>query len=65
MKLLFFIFALALYIAAKFGQAMLIDLLVKHGAVVDATDYLGLTPLLLACQRGFQSVMVSGLYIIM
>ncbi|XP_041376515.1 ankyrin repeat domain-containing protein 27-like [Gigantopelta aegis] len=52
----------ALHIAANFGQAMLIDLLVKHGAVVDATDYLGLTPLLLACQRGFQSVMLMLLH---
>lgn len=44
--------------AAYHGQGKLIDLLIQSGAVVDATDYLGLTPLHLACQRGFQNVMV-------
>lgn len=44
--------------AAYHGQGTLIDLLIHSGAVVDATDYLGLTPLHLACQRGFQNVMV-------
>ncbi|GFR93806.1 ankyrin repeat domain-containing protein 27 [Elysia marginata] len=47
----------ALHIAAYYGQGMLIDQLVKHQAIVDATDYLGLTPLHLACQRGYQNVM--------
>lgn len=45
--------------AAYYGQGNLIDLLVQNGAVVDSTDYLGLTPLHLACQRGHQNVMVS------
>ncbi|XP_067652042.1 ankyrin repeat domain-containing protein 27-like [Haliotis asinina] len=52
----------ALHIAASCGQAQLIDVLVKHGAVVDATDYLGLTPLHLACQKGFQSTMLLLLH---
>ena len=49
----------ALHMAAYYGQGSLIDLLIQNGAVVDATDYLGLTPLHLACQRGYQNVMVS------
>ena len=42
------------------GQASLIDLLVSKGAVVNATDYHGSTPLHLACQKGYQSVTVSS-----
>ncbi|OBS77198.1 hypothetical protein A6R68_16359 [Neotoma lepida] len=38
------------------GQASLIDFLVSKGAIVNATDYHGSTPLHLACQKGFQSV---------
>lgn len=49
----------ALHIAAYYGQGLLIDLLIQNNAVVDATDYLGLTPLHLACQRGYQNVMVG------
>ncbi|XP_028930361.1 ankyrin repeat domain-containing protein 27 isoform X5 [Ornithorhynchus anatinus] len=45
-----------LHIAAICGQASLIDLLVSKGAVVNATDYHGSTPLHLACQKGFQNV---------
>lgn len=41
------------------GQAQLIDLLVRKGAPVNATDYHVLTPLHLACQRGYQGVTVS------
>ncbi|KAL8194885.1 UNVERIFIED_CONTAM: hypothetical protein K2H54_037571, partial [Gekko kuhli] len=37
-------------------QALLIDLLVSKGAVVNATDYHGSTPLHLACQKGYQNV---------
>ncbi|XP_060254458.1 ankyrin repeat domain-containing protein 27 isoform X4 [Ovis aries] len=45
-----------LHVAALCGQASLIDLLVSKGAVVNATDYHGSTPLHLACQKGYQSV---------
>ncbi|MEQ2260936.1 Ankyrin repeat domain-containing protein 27, partial [Xenotaenia resolanae] len=48
-----------LHAAAICGQAQLIDLLVNKGASVNATDYHALTPLHLACQRGFQGVSVS------
>uniref|UniRef100_A0A2K5Z5F9 Ankyrin repeat domain-containing protein 27 n=1 Tax=Mandrillus leucophaeus TaxID=9568 RepID=A0A2K5Z5F9_MANLE len=49
-----------LHVAALCGQASLIDLLVSKGAVVNATDYHGATPLHLACQKGYQSVTVSS-----
>ncbi|XP_004693608.1 PREDICTED: ankyrin repeat domain-containing protein 27 [Condylura cristata] len=45
-----------LHVAALYGQASLIDLLVSKGAVVNATDYHGSTPLHLACQKGYQGV---------
>uniref|UniRef100_A0A0F7ZCG5 Ankyrin repeat domain-containing protein 27 n=2 Tax=Crotalus adamanteus TaxID=8729 RepID=A0A0F7ZCG5_CROAD len=45
-----------LHVAAIYGQASLIDLLVSKGAVVNATDYHGSTPLHLACQKGYQNV---------
>uniref|UniRef100_A0A3Q3XF11 VPS9 domain-containing protein n=1 Tax=Mola mola TaxID=94237 RepID=A0A3Q3XF11_MOLML len=43
-----------LHVAAT--QSQLIDLLVSKGAPVNATDYHALTPLHLACQRGYQGV---------
>ncbi|KAK3086087.1 hypothetical protein FSP39_013342 [Pinctada imbricata] len=46
----------ALHIASLHGQAHLVDLLIQHGAVVDASDYLGLTPLHLACRNGYQNI---------
>ncbi|XP_015253443.1 PREDICTED: ankyrin repeat domain-containing protein 27 [Cyprinodon variegatus] len=49
-----------LHAAAICGQAQLIDLLVHKGAPVNATDYHALTPLHLACQRGYQGVSVSA-----
>lgn len=48
----------ALHIAALHGQAHLVDLLIQHGAVVNASDYLGYTPLHLACQKGYQNIVV-------
>ncbi|XP_032087211.1 ankyrin repeat domain-containing protein 27 isoform X3 [Thamnophis elegans] len=45
-----------LHVAAIYGQALLVDLLVSKGAVVTATDYHGSTPLHLACQKGYQNV---------
>uniref|UniRef100_A0A8D1NUG0 Ankyrin repeat domain 27 n=1 Tax=Sus scrofa TaxID=9823 RepID=A0A8D1NUG0_PIG len=45
-----------LHVAALCGQASLIDFLVSKGAVVNATDYHGSSPLHLACQKGYQSV---------
>ncbi|XP_028304681.1 ankyrin repeat domain-containing protein 27 isoform X2 [Gouania willdenowi] len=45
-----------LHAAATCGQAQLIDLLVRKGASVNATDYHSLTPLHQACQRGYQGV---------
>lgn len=38
------------------GQASCIDLLVSKSAMVNATDYHGLTPLHLACQKGWQNM---------
>ncbi|XP_060075330.1 ankyrin repeat domain-containing protein 27-like [Ylistrum balloti] len=48
----------ALHIAALNGQAHLIDVLIKHGAVVNASDYLSYTPLHLACQKGHQNIIL-------
>uniref|UniRef100_A0A8C3UJI3 Ankyrin repeat domain 27 n=1 Tax=Catharus ustulatus TaxID=91951 RepID=A0A8C3UJI3_CATUS len=48
-----------LHIAAICGQTSLVDLLVAKGAIVNATDYHGSTPLHLACQKGYQNVTVS------
>ncbi|KAM9624367.1 ankyrin repeat domain-containing protein 27 isoform 2-T4 [Morphnus guianensis] len=45
-----------LHIAAICGQTSLVDLLVAKGAIVNATDYHGSTPLHLACQKGYQNV---------
>ncbi|POI30516.1 hypothetical protein CIB84_005733, partial [Bambusicola thoracicus] len=45
-----------LHIAAICGQTPLVDLLVAKGAIVNATDYHGSTPLHLACQKGYQNV---------
>ncbi|NXS01770.1 ANR27 protein, partial [Oxylabes madagascariensis] len=39
--------------------AICVDLLVAKGAIVNATDYHGSTPLHLACQKGYQNVTVS------
>lgn len=52
----------ALHIAALHGQAHLVDLLIQHGAVVNASDYLGYTPLHMACQKGYQNIVVSELW---
>uniref|UniRef100_A0A3Q3A380 Ankyrin repeat domain 27 (VPS9 domain) n=1 Tax=Kryptolebias marmoratus TaxID=37003 RepID=A0A3Q3A380_KRYMA len=46
----------SLHAAAVCGQAQLIDMLVRKGASVNATDYHAFTPLHLACQRGYQGV---------
>ncbi|XP_064599093.1 ankyrin repeat domain-containing protein 27-like [Liolophura sinensis] len=46
----------ALHVAAVYGQAGMIDILAKHKAAINATDYLGSAPLHLACHRGFQNV---------
>ncbi|XP_025072509.1 ankyrin repeat domain-containing protein 27 isoform X2 [Alligator sinensis] len=45
-----------LHIAAIYGQASLVDVLVSKGAVVNAMDYHGSTPLHLACQKGYQNI---------
>ncbi|MBW04357.1 Ankyrin repeat domain-containing protein 27, partial [Eschrichtius robustus] len=50
-----------LHVAALCGQASLIDFLVSKGAVVNATDYHGSTPLHLACQKGCQSVTILSM----
>ncbi|KAF3706070.1 Ankyrin repeat domain-containing protein 27 VPS9 domain-containing protein [Channa argus] len=47
-----------LHAAAICGQAQLIDVLVHKGAPVNATDYHALTPLHLACQRGYQGLLL-------
>ena len=49
----------ALHVAAECGHVELADLLVSHGAVVNASDYQhGLTPLHLAAQSGRQAIIV-------
>ncbi|XP_033754374.1 ankyrin repeat domain-containing protein 27-like isoform X2 [Pecten maximus] len=48
----------ALHIAALNGQAHLIDVLIKNGALVNASDYLSYTPLHLACQKGHQNIIL-------
>ncbi|XP_021373839.1 ankyrin repeat domain-containing protein 27-like isoform X2 [Mizuhopecten yessoensis] len=48
----------ALHIASLNGQAHLIDLLIKNGALVNASDYLSYTPLHLACQKGHQNIIL-------
>ncbi|XP_070575529.1 ankyrin repeat domain-containing protein 27-like isoform X2 [Ptychodera flava] len=45
----------ALHIAASYGQAKIIEILMKRGGVMNATDYHGSTPLHLACQKGHQN----------
>ncbi len=45
--------------AALYGHTEMTDLLIKKGAVVNASDYLGLTPLHIACQKGHQAATVS------
>ena len=50
----------SIHIAAMYGQAKLIDILVQHGSLPDATDFLGCTTLHLASQKGFQNVIVSA-----
>ena len=52
-------FLSALHIAAMYGQAKLIDILIQHGSLPDATDYLGCTPLHLTSQKGYQNIIVS------
>ena len=53
----------ALHIAALHGQAHLVDLLIQHGAVVNASDYLGYTPLHLACQKCYQNIVVRKILV--
>ena len=38
----------------------MVNLLMKHGALVDAPDHNGTTPLHLACQQGKQAAVVGG-----
>ena len=52
-------FLSALHIAAMYGQAKLIDILIQHGALPDASDFLGCTPLHIASQKGYQNIIVS------
>ena len=48
-----------LHVASQHGFTEMTELLIHKGAVVNATDYQGLTPLHVACQRGHQAVVVS------
>lgn len=41
-----------------FGRVEIADLLISHGAVINASEYRGFTPLHLAAQRGHQAVIV-------
>ena len=49
--------------AAMHGHSEVTDMLIQKGALTDATDYQGLTPLHIACQRGHQSVTVCHIVI--
>ena len=44
----------ALHVAALFGQTQMVELLVDLGALVNAADHYGRTPLHLVCMRGGQ-----------
>ncbi|XP_052817656.1 ankyrin repeat domain-containing protein 27-like isoform X2 [Mya arenaria] len=48
----------ALHLAAFYGQAGLIDILVKLRCLTDASDYLGCTPLHMATLKGHQNVIL-------
>ncbi len=45
-----------LYAAAEYGRQDTVDLLIKRGARVNATDALGRTPLIMAAMRGYVEV---------
>lgn len=48
----------ALHVASVQGNPELADFLLKHEAVVNATDYHGHAPLHVACQKGQQALSV-------
>jgi len=54
---------LALHLAAFYGKAGLIDVLVKNGCLADATDYLGCTSLHMAALEGHQNIIVGVIHI--
>ena len=57
------LFFSALHIAAMYGQAKLIDILIQHGSLPDASDFLGCTPLHIASQKGYQNIIVSSVHL--
>ena len=50
----------ALHVAALFDQTSMVELLVDLGALVNAADHYGRTPLHLACMRGGQKAVSKG-----
>ena len=53
---------IALHLTAQFGHVQLADVLINHGAVINASEYQhGFTPLHLAAQAGHQAIIVSML----
>lgn len=46
----------ALYVAAERGSQDTVDLLIKRGADVNATDTFGRTPLIIAAKRGYAAI---------
>jgi len=50
---------IALHVATQCGLVEMVDLLVNHGAVINASEYQhGLTPLHLAAQNGHHAIIV-------
>lgn len=52
-----------LHMSALKGYTEMTDILIKHGAVVNATDYQGMSPLHYACLKGHQAVTVCFTFV--
>ena len=50
----------ALHLACACGHVATTEMLLERGSVVAATDYHGSTPLHMACVKGHQRIVVSG-----
>ena len=59
-----YVVLLALHIAVQCGHLELVDVLLNHGAVINASEYQhGFTPLHLAAQTGRQAIIVCTVYL--
>lgn len=52
----------ALHVSCLFGLPTMVDLLIKYGSIVDATDYSGSTPLHYAAAKGHQNALLLLLH---